>query len=368
MSSQIFRIIGVVVSVLFLAICTLLFLVYIISSDAPLVKKVSSALPAASVGGKIVSVGDIAVNTEASRTFYEGQNFARSGVRIDFTTTEGKKRLKVIEREVLNNLIEAVVIKELAEEAGITLTQEGIAAELESVMQNEGGNTQENIQKATQRARLYGWSLVEFSERIVGPALYREQLEAFYDKNNPATDEMQATMQQALAMIADGRSFADAAREHSAGSTANEGGVRGFFARGQLDPEIEEVIFAMEVGEISEVIETETGLHLMTVTDERREAGGEREQVSLSHIFLPKISFARYIGDALAQRNVRIFLPDYRWNQQERYAVFDSPSMVAYQEKIYKQVLSAQEQQAVDASVQEAEGEGEVQNLQQESL
>ncbi len=368
MTSTALRIVGIMVSIIFLVMCTILFLVYVISSEAPLVRSVASKLPAARVGSETITIGDVSANTIAARQFYENQDFASSGVRIDFTTQDGKKRLKVIEREVLNNLIEKEVIENLAREQGISITQADVTRELEQGL--EGGQDVGRAQ-AIARAKLYGWSLDEFGTRIIQPALYKERLEALYDQGNKASPEMQADMSGALAMIADGRSFEDAAREYSQGASAKEGGARGFFLRGQLDPEIENVVFALDIGAMSEPLETRTGLHLFQVDDVQEDVNGVREQVSLSHIYLPKKVFARYVGEALAQRRVRIFLPDYRWNEQERYAVFADAQMVAYQNEVYQRVLGEleQEAQAQNAvSVQEQDAESADDQLLEEDV
>jgi peptidyl-prolyl cis-trans isomerase C len=47
------------------------------------------------------------------------------------------------------------------------------------------------------------------------------------------------------------------------------GGDLGFLSKGNMIPEFEEVVFAMEVGEVSDVIESEFGYHLVKLTDVR---------------------------------------------------------------------------------------------------
>jgi peptidyl-prolyl cis-trans isomerase C len=68
-----------------------------------------------------------------------------------------------------------------------------------------------------------------------------------------------------------GASFALVAMERSEGPSANQGGDLGFFGRGQMVPAFEEVAFALRPGEISEVVETQFGYHIIKL-EERREA------------------------------------------------------------------------------------------------
>ncbi len=57
--------------------------------------------------------------------------------------------------------------------------------------------------------------------------------------------------------------FTDLARKHSECPTALEGGKLGEVAAGKLYPELDTALFAMQEGEISDIIETEIGLHIL---------------------------------------------------------------------------------------------------------
>lgn len=57
--------------------------------------------------------------------------------------------------------------------------------------------------------------------------------------------------------------FADLALKYSECPTALQGGELGIFGRGQLFPQIEAALFDMKEGQISDVIETEAGFHIV---------------------------------------------------------------------------------------------------------
>lgn len=57
--------------------------------------------------------------------------------------------------------------------------------------------------------------------------------------------------------------FADLAMRHSECPTALEGGKLGKLPRGKLYPELDEVLFAMNEGEISQPVESPIGLHIL---------------------------------------------------------------------------------------------------------
>lgn len=64
----------------------------------------------------------------------------------------------------------------------------------------------------------------------------------------------------------DGADFAELAKEHSEGPSAPKGGDLGTFGKGMMDPAFEKAGFALEVDEISEVVETPFGFHIIKRT------------------------------------------------------------------------------------------------------
>lgn len=65
------------------------------------------------------------------------------------------------------------------------------------------------------------------------------------------------------------RTFAWVARRHSIDKHTGMGGDLGFLSKGNMIPEFEEVVFDMEIGDVSDVIESELGYHILKVTDAR---------------------------------------------------------------------------------------------------
>ena len=120
-----------------------------------------------------------------------------------------------------------------------------------------------------------------------------EEIRAFYDANaeqmkipeeiharhilvKPAGDD-EAAKRAAEDKIAgiqkelmDGADFEAIAIEYSEGPSGPRGGDLGFFGRGQMVPAFEEAAFALQPGEISDIVETEFGFHIIKV-DERSE-------------------------------------------------------------------------------------------------
>ena len=85
--------------------------------------------------------------------------------------------------------------------------------------------------------------------------------------------EIRARAADVLAALRDGGDFAALAKEHSEDeATAAQGGDLGHFPRGQMVPAFEAVAFTLPVGQISDLVRTDFGFHILRVED-KREAG-----------------------------------------------------------------------------------------------
>jgi peptidyl-prolyl cis-trans isomerase SurA len=79
----------------------------------------------------------------------------------------------------------------------------------------------------------------------------------------------QARAEQALQRVKSGETFALVAREMSEGPTAKQGGDLGYFRRGLMLPAIEQAAFALKPGEVSPIVKTSSGFHIVMVEDRR---------------------------------------------------------------------------------------------------
>ncbi len=113
-----------------------------------------------------------------------------------------------------------------------------------------------------------------FYEKNIDSMHVSEQVRARHILIALSSDADEAARADALARIEalreeleGGASFAILATQHSEGASGPQGGDLGYFGRGTMVPEFEEVAFSLEPGEVSDVVETEFGLHLIKVED-----------------------------------------------------------------------------------------------------
>jgi len=93
------------------------------------------------------------------------------------------------------------------------------------------------------------------------------------DADQQTTKKRIEFAQQLLKQLKDGADFAQLAKSHSDDtSNANKGGSLGTFTRGVMVPEFEKAAFALNPGQISDIITTQFGLHIIKV-EEHIESG-----------------------------------------------------------------------------------------------
>lgn len=131
-----------------------------------------------------------------------------------------------------------------------------------------------------------------FKKKVVDP-ITDEDVKARYDKEIAATpkeDEVKArhilleTEEEAKAVIAEleaGKDFVELAKEKSTGPSASQGGDLGYFTKGRMVPQFEQVAFELEPGEFTkEPVKTEFGWHVIKVEDRREAQPPAFEQVA----------------------------------------------------------------------------------------
>lgn len=88
----------------------------------------------------------------------------------------------------------------------------------------------------------------------------------------PDIEEIQKRAQRVLNLAREGADFAKLARKYSEGPTASKGGDLGYFSRGDMVKPFADSAFSLKKGQISDLVRTRFGLHIIKIEDIKEEA------------------------------------------------------------------------------------------------
>jgi peptidyl-prolyl cis-trans isomerase C len=239
-------------------------------------------------------------------------------------------------RGALDQLITYTVLKQEAAARNLSVTDADVDSQLSQMQKqfpNEGEfnkalsdrNTTMAQLKSDARADMVINKLVE-GELAGTLAATPAEARAFYDQNpdkftqpetvrashillTVAKDADDATRKAARAKIEgllkrarSGEDFAALAREHSQDGSASQGGDLGLFPRGRMVPEFEQAAFGLAPGQVSDVVTTQFGFHIIKMVEKKEPSTVPFEQVS------PRI--IEYLSNEKKQQRVESFIEE----------------------------------------------------------
>lgn len=263
------------------------------------------------------------------RQFYEKQDFASLGMRVDFTTEDGKKRLKIRERGLFNKEIEDRVIENLANASDIRVTDTEVDQSVARKLHEFG--SEESVK--SDLVRLYGWSLDDFKREVVKPEIYKTKMTNFFaqQQDKHQDDLAKEKITEAQKELNAGVAFADSVKKYSEGATTESGGDIGWIDISQAEPNLAEAIEGLSVGKRSEIIETSLGYHIVLLNETRKESGITLYRVS--QIITRKETLADLVSASIREASVWTILPEYVWNAESGYVEFSDPEMIEFEKK-----------------------------------
>ena len=101
-----------------------------------------------------------------------------------------------------------------------------------------------------------------------------------------------------------GEDFAELAKKYSQGPSNTKGGDLGYFRRGQMVPPFEAVAFKLNPGEVSDIVNTRFGYHLIKVVDKKPESTVPYDAI--------KARIGQYLKQEKVQKEVRQFVDKLR--------------------------------------------------------
>lgn len=146
----------------------------------------------------------------------------------------------------------------------------------------------EQIKKITEQILVQTLIQKEILDKV---QVSEEEVEEYYKENQDKFTEKEQVhlynilveteekAQEILEELKAGKDFSEVAKENSIGPSASKGGDLGYLSKGTIIPEIEEVIFVLEIEELSKVVKTDFGFHILKITDKKPETIKTLEEV-----------------------------------------------------------------------------------------
>lgn len=247
---------------------------------------------AAKVNGTTISTKEYIEFVDRAKKQYAGQ------IGADFNSEAGQTMLKTLKENIMNSLVDMSVMKQAAQEKGLTVDAEEKETKFQELLKSRYQGNEEAFKEALEQNKV---SRAEFDEQFADQLLLQklfndivkdikvtdEDVKKFYDENMDrfkvpeqlnaqhilikADPENKAELAKAkaeaeklVAQIKGGADFGELAKKHSQDEGSKErNGDLGQFTRGQMVLPFEEALLKLKKGEVSAPVETRFGWHII---------------------------------------------------------------------------------------------------------
>lgn len=220
--------------------------------------------------------------------------------------------------------------KQVTEKIAQTKAKFSTPPEFEAAL--KGANLTEKELEEITRKDIVISNFVE-KELTAGIKVPDEEIKKFYDTNkdkfkkdaqirashilcgvdaNASAEEKKKAQEKAtdlLKKLKAGEDFAKLAKENSTCPSSAQGGDLGYFGKGQMVPPFEEAAFGLKQGDVSGVVETQFGYHIIKLTEKK-----EAELVKLDEV-------KERISDYLKNQKVQKAVADHLKDQKDKMKV-----------------------------------------------
>jgi peptidyl-prolyl cis-trans isomerase C len=282
---------------IFLMLALLLLMAWA-AQAAPAAGPPAASTPAGGTANEVAAkVNGVPITTdELNRSFL-------AHVQVPYSMVQENPRAKEVLRQILDNLIDRELLLQQAKSLKMTIAPQQVDTQMQQLAQRFPS------QEAFEQALAAQNFTMDSLKKDVEGQLLRQQLvkkevldkllvsardvQSFYDKNKDkyveeeqvrarhilvkapqdvsATDDakLKSKADAALKRAKKGEDFAALAKELSDDGSKENGGDLGFFPRGRMVAPFEEVAFALQPGQISDVVRTQFGYHVIKVEEHK---------------------------------------------------------------------------------------------------
>ncbi len=262
------------------------FLIMLLALSAVACVKEKAPTEAAIVNGEAIAWEDFEQTLSLEKKIFE-MRWAQQFGPMDWSTEiePGVPYLDMFKQDVLDKMIVNLLIFQEAAKNEITLTQE----ELDEIMAEFKSDFEDT--EYQEFLAMYDMTEETFVNYIKTQEIENRFYAFFTESLNTSVDELQTHFdekknqfiqvgashilvysieeaQEVLDLIQEGYEFAELAMEYSEDfNSAIMGGDLGYFGKGDMVGEFEEAAFSLQAGEISEIITSDFGFHIIYVYD-----------------------------------------------------------------------------------------------------
>ena len=269
------------------------------ASDTPVAaKKTLDPAVIAVVNGKAIPRADY------DKQFAQAATYLLKQPGLDAKSEAGKQAMEKLQEQVLNWMIDQVLIEQAAAAKGIKIPESKVDAEIARMRgQNQkrfndwlaaNGLTLETLRQQVRT------DLITVAVRdAVTTSLSRKVMQAHFRHILTSTEP---AAQAALKQLQEGQNFIAVARQLSEDETTRKnGGDLGFLPKGVMPPAFEQAGFALKSGEISGLVRSEFGFHIIQLV----EIDPEREVSDELWPMVQQRAFEDWLAAQRAQANIQ---------------------------------------------------------------
>lgn len=263
--------------------------------------------PIAVVDAELIRYNDYTADVKTLKHYYQKQVEQNPNLVEQVSDDE-------IQDSVKTRMIEEAIIRNIAKDLKVTVADDDIASAWSEVTGN-GQVSDEEITKTL--SDIYNWTPEQFKEHIIRPFVLRQKVSEALNRDETYQADVRAKAENVLAEVKKGEtSFEDLAKKNSDDSSAQKGGDLGSFTEGEMVPEFESAVKALAVGQMSELVQTQYGYHIIKLEGKdpvEKKAGEAKDSATdeQKYVYHAKHILIAYRGidDRLAekQKSLRIW-------------------------------------------------------------
>ena len=206
------------------------------------------------------------------RSLQQQQNTLTAQKGFDPKSQQGQDQLKALQDQTLGQLIDDLLVEQLAQAAHVSVSDQEVNSQIQQLINDAGSREKFDAYLTTTQISLDDYC-VQIRASMVGQAMI-----AHVTAGMPTRVEQvhaaqillatQADADKVLAQLKAGGDFAALAKQYSQDETSrNNGGDLGWFPKGIYPPAFESVAFQLQSGQISNVVATPLGFHIIKVLE-----------------------------------------------------------------------------------------------------